>query len=70
MEEEHFRRVDKSDGDVSKYRSWILDPLTAIGRVDGIFALEIKKLLGRPAEEDPSKWEVDLDGLFPKHLEK
>ena len=65
-----FRRVDKFDGDFSKYRSWIFDLLAAIGLVDGMLALEIKKLLGRQAEEDPSKWEVDLDGLFPKHLEK
>ena len=34
LDEKYFRRMEKFDGDVNKFRGWLFDLLVAIGQVD------------------------------------
>ena len=65
LDEKYFRRVDKFDGDLSKFRGWLFDFLVAIGQVDHYLVIEIKKLLARGLDE---KWDPEADVMMDKEL--
>jgi hypothetical protein len=58
LDQKHFQRVDKFEGNPAKFKSWIFDLITAVGSVDLNLAKDLKNLLkARP------KLEVN-DGVF------
>jgi hypothetical protein len=58
LDEKYFRRVDKFDGDVTKFRGWMFDLMVAIGQVDNELAKEVKGILARGLDE---KWNPETD---------
>ena len=58
LDEKYFRRVDKFDGDLSKFRGWLFDLLVAIGQIDRDLAVELKTMLKRDLDD---KWDPELD---------
>ena len=58
LDEKYFRRVDKFDGDLSKFRGWLFDLLVSIGQVDSELAKELKVLLSRGLDES---WDPERD---------
>ena len=45
LDEKYFRRVDKFDGDPSKYRGWIFELVVALGQVDGDLQKVVERLV-------------------------
>ena len=45
LDERFFRRIDKFDGDVGKFRSWVFDLVVVLGQVDRDLSEEVKKLM-------------------------
>ena len=45
LDEKYFRRVEKFDGDPSKYRGWIFELVVALGQVDGGLQKEVEKMV-------------------------
>ena len=42
MDEKHFRRIDKFDGNPAKAKSWMFDVVTACGYVEHDMAKDLK----------------------------
>ena len=67
LDQKHFQRVDKFEGNPAKFKSWIFDLTTAVGSVDLNLAKDLKNLLKeRPKLEVnsgvfyfPGDYEVD-----------
>ena len=67
LDQKHFQRVDKFEGNPAKFKSWIFDLITAVGSVDLNLAKDLKNLLkARPKLEVnegvfyfPGDYEVD-----------
>ena len=71
LDERHFRRMDKFDGDQTKYRMWRYDLLVCIGQVDHPLGNEIKSMLGKAGETTgvlPEKWDPVEDGMIPLNM--
>ena len=49
LEEKDFRRVDKFEGDPTKFRGWLFDVFTALNHVDSLLASDLHGLLARDA---------------------
>ena len=45
LDEKYFRRVDKFDGDLDKYRSWVFEVVVALAQVDGDLSKMVEKLV-------------------------
>ena len=62
LEEKYFRRVDKFDGDVVKFRGWLFDVLVAISQVDDSLGSVLKGIIAKGHDEtwDP-KTDLTLD---------
>ena len=45
LDERQFRRVDKFKGEKDKYKSWLYEVLTGVGRINPELGKEIKELL-------------------------
>ena len=45
LDEKYFRRVEKFDGELDKYRGWIFDIVVALAQVDGELSKEVEKLV-------------------------
>ena len=45
LDEKYFRRIEKFEGDVSKFRAWMFDMMVTIGQVDMQLATEIRRML-------------------------
>ena len=45
LDQKHFQRVDKFEGNPAKFKSWIFDLITAVGSVDLNLAKDLKNLL-------------------------
>ena len=45
LDEKYFRRVDKFDGDLDKYRPWIFEVVVALAQVDGELSRMVEKLV-------------------------
>jgi hypothetical protein len=58
LDEKHFRRMDKFEGDVGKFRSWIFDLEVALGSIDSELGKVVKALL-RENIPDPSEANMD-----------
>ena len=69
LEEKHYRRVDKFDGDAAKYRGWMFDRLAAMGLVDGELASESKSLLFTQADADPNKLDRVTDRAVSNNMD-
>ena len=68
LDERYFRKMDKFDGDQTKYRMWRYDLLVCIGQVDHPLCNEIKSMLGKAGETTgvlPEKWDPVEDGMIP-----
>ena len=52
LDERQFRRVDKFKGEKDKYKSWLYEVLTGVGRVNPELGREVKDLLKKYREED------------------
>ena len=64
LDERYFRRMDKFERDVQKFRGWLFDLLVALGSVDKELAIELKGLLYRDskdADKSPEKWDPQED---------
>ena len=64
LDERYFRRMDKFEGDVQKFREWLFDLMVALGSVDKDLAKELKGLLYRDskdADKSPEKWDPQED---------
>ena len=65
LDEKYFRRVDRYDGDVGKYKSWRFDLFVALGQVDKELEGELRGVLRRWEKSDtkstPDKWEPGMD---------
>ena len=59
LEEKYFRRMDKFEGDMAKFRGWVFDLGVAIGGVDEKLSKTLERL-GR--YEDKDKWEPEQEG--------
>ena len=63
LDEKYFRRMEKFEGDPSKFRGWLFDLLVAIGQVDK----DLVSLLRDVMEEDyirevsPEDWKPEMD---------
>ena len=63
LDEKYFRRMEKFEGDSSKFRGWLFDLLVAIGQVDK----DLVSLLRDVMEEDyirevsPEDWKPEMD---------
>ena len=42
MDEKHFRRIDKFDGNPAKFKSWMFDLVTAVEYVEHDLARDLK----------------------------
>ncbi len=60
LDEKHFRRMDKFEGDVGKFRSWIFDLEVALGSIDSELGKTVKALL-REHIPDPSEANMDAN---------
>ena len=49
LEEKDFRRVDKFEGDTTKFRGWLFDVFTGLNHVDPMLAADLQGLLARDA---------------------
>ena len=58
LEEKHFRRVDKFDGDMAKFRGWVFDLTVAIGQIDKVLCRDLKDVLSVKREEE---WDPELE---------
>ena len=73
LDEKYFRRIEKFDGDVNKFRGWMFDLLVALGTIDKDLSRELKSLLTRDlGNVTPERWESlnDLDlnqGIYDKY---
>ncbi len=63
LDEKHFRRCDKFEGNPANFKSWMFDLITAVGSVDQSLARDLRVQL----KERP-KVEV-IDGKFDIHFE-
>jgi hypothetical protein len=63
LDEKYFRRVDKFEGDVTRFRGWMFDVMVAIGQVDNELAKELKGVLSRGLDE---KWNPEEDQSIDK----
>ena len=52
LDERQFRRVDKFKGEKDKYKSWLYEVLTGIGRVNSQLQTDLKELLKTYREEE------------------
>jgi hypothetical protein len=71
LDERNFRRMDKFDSDVGKYRGWRFDLLVGIGQVDDRLGREIKKMLGKVGDVKgviSDHWDPVGDGGMPRDL--
>ena len=63
LDERNFRRVDKFEGDMSKFRSWKFDLGVAIGQLDNPLAEKMDALVrGFPDEMAPEQWDPNVHG--------
>ena len=59
LDENCFRRVDRFDGDATKYRSWLFEFIVASGQIDSRLGMELKRLVSKewggewPEKRDP-----------------
>ena len=76
LDEKYFRRIDKFDGDVAKYRGWIFELEVILGQVDDKLGMFVRKLLSKKdlpdIKEMNLKMEVEsmdgeLDGISEKY---
>ena len=58
LDEKHFRRLEKFDGDRGKYREWLFNLEEVLGRVDTDLGKTVKELL-RENIPDPSETQMD-----------
>ena len=71
LDERNYRRVEKFDGDVQKYRGCRFDLLVGIGQVDDRLGREIKRMLGKVGDVKgviSDHWDPVGDGGMPKDL--
>ena len=58
LDEKFFRRMDKFDGDLGKFRAWIFDLEVALGSIDSELGKTVRALL-REHIPDPSEANMD-----------
>ena len=58
LEEKYFRRVEKFDGEPTKFRGWIFNLLVSIGQVDEQLGKELKLVFSKGHDEN---WDPELD---------
>ena len=57
LDERHFRRVKEFDGDRTKYRSFLFEIFTIIGRLDKRLADELESLINTDdGKDNPENW--------------
>ena len=67
LEEKNFRRIERFDGEVSKFRTWKFDLAMAIGQVDSKFAVVLDDWLSKvDSEVTGLKWNPKEDS----HLDR
>eukprot|EP00973_Karenia_brevis_P062586 8701877-Karenia_brevis.AAC.1 len=47
LEEKYFRRIDKFNGEVNQFRTWMFKIKVSLGQVDNRLAEEVNKILSR-----------------------
>ena len=67
LDEKYFRRVDKFDGDVSRFRGWMFDLMVAIGQVDNKLSDCLMRMLARKQQD---KYNPMTDFELDKELYK
>ena len=45
LDEKCFRRIERFDRDLQKFRGWLFEVLVAIGQVDAALAKELEKMV-------------------------
>ena len=61
LDERQFRRVDKFKGDKDKYKSWLYEVQTGVGRVNPELGKELKELLKKYREEELEYKDFDME---------
>ena len=63
LDEKYFRRVERFEGDVSKFRGWLFDLMVPLGQVDQDLGREVQRVLSAgTGEKSADKWDPIDDG--------
>ena len=70
LDEKYFRRIERFDGDITKFRGWMFDLLVAIGQVNEGLGKDLEELLRRDIEDvqlwDPEDEDEDFQQTYDK----